>query len=238
MLRACVLEQGGSWERYLRLVEFTYNNSYHSSIGMAPYEALYGRRCHTPLCWNKNGDAIHLGPELIREMNEQVVLIREKIKIAQDRQKSYYDNRHRPLEFQAGDWVFLKVSPTKGVGRILKSHKLNPRYIGPYQILKRIGSETNVGGPSDETGVGFGGRTLNPALRGCNQHQEQIVEAWNRGKRSEPRRCAKRRIDAKELRNYEINYVYYSYGSHSGYPKAFGSGKTFGYDIFYQMDSY
>ncbi|KAK7278988.1 hypothetical protein RJT34_24029 [Clitoria ternatea] len=139
MLRACVLEQGGSWEKYLPLVEFAYNNSYHSSIGMAPYKALCGQKCRTPLCWNENGDAIHLGPELIQEMNEQVALIREKIKIAQDRQKSYYDNRHRPLEFQVGDWVFLRISLIKGIGRILKSQKLNLKYIGPYQILERIG---------------------------------------------------------------------------------------------------
>ena len=75
LLRACVLEQGGSWDTYLLLIEFTYNNSYHSSIGMEPFEALYGRRCRTPLCWHESGESVVLGPELVRETTEKVKLI-------------------------------------------------------------------------------------------------------------------------------------------------------------------
>ena len=67
LLRACVLEQGGAWDTYLPLIEFTYNNSYHSSIGMAPFEALYGRRCRTPLCWHESGESVVLGPELVQQ---------------------------------------------------------------------------------------------------------------------------------------------------------------------------
>ncbi|RZB98898.1 Transposon Tf2-9 polyprotein [Glycine soja] len=123
----------------LPLIEFTYNNSYQASIGMAPFEALYGRKCKTPICWYDDGEAVLLGPEMLQQINEQVKLIREKIKASQDRQKSYYDRRRKPLDFQEGEHVFLKVSPVTGVGRALKARKLTPKYLGPYQILKKIG---------------------------------------------------------------------------------------------------
>ena len=139
MLRSCVMDNQGSWDRYLPLVEFVYNNSYQQSIGMAPYEALYGSRCQTPLCWNDDGEVSVLGPDLVQETTEKIKGIRQKIQTAQSRQKSYADNRRRPLEFSEGDHVFLKVTPTTGIGRALKTKKLNPRYIGPFQILKRVG---------------------------------------------------------------------------------------------------
>ena len=139
LLRACVLEQSGSWDSYLPLVEFTYNNSFHASIGMAPYEALYGRRCRTPLCWYESGESVVLGPEIVQQTTERVKMIQEKMKISQSRQKSYHDNRRKALEFQEGDHVFLRVTPTTGVGRALKSKKLTPRFVGPYQVLKRVG---------------------------------------------------------------------------------------------------
>jgi len=82
MLRACILEDGGSWNNHLPLIEFSYNNSYHSSIGMAPYEALYGRKCRTPLCWTEVGDKGILGPEIIREMTLKIKSIQEKIRTA------------------------------------------------------------------------------------------------------------------------------------------------------------
>ena len=85
LLRACVLEQGGLWDTYLPLIEFTYNNSYHSCIGMAHFEALYGRRCRTPLCWHRYGESVVLGPELVHETPEKVKLIREKMKASQSR---------------------------------------------------------------------------------------------------------------------------------------------------------
>ena len=103
MLRACVLDFRGSWENHLSLVEFAYNNSYQASIGMAPFEALYGRPCRSPVCWAEVGDRSLLGPELVRETTEKIALIRERLRTAQSRQKSYADRRRRPLEFAVGD---------------------------------------------------------------------------------------------------------------------------------------
>jgi transposase InsO family protein len=93
MLRACALEFGGSWESHLPLMEFSYNNSYHTSIGVAPFEALYGRKCRTPLCWAEVGENQLSGPELVQEATDNIQKIRQKLKAAQDRQKSYADRR-------------------------------------------------------------------------------------------------------------------------------------------------
>ena len=139
LLRACVLDDRGSWDDVLPLIEFTYNNSFHASIGMAPYEALYGRKCQTPLCWYKDGENMIVGPEMVQQTTAKVRKIKEKMKTSQDRQKSYADKRRRLLEFEQGDHVFLRVTPTTGVGRALKSKKLTPKFIGPYQISARIG---------------------------------------------------------------------------------------------------
>ncbi|PHT27962.1 hypothetical protein CQW23_32429 [Capsicum baccatum] len=110
MLRSCVIDFKGSWIDHLSLVEFAYNNIYHTSIKMAPFETLYGRRCRSLIGWYEC------------------------------RQKSYADVRRRELQFEIGDWVFLKVSPMKGVMRFGKRGKLSPHYVGPYQILKKIGT--------------------------------------------------------------------------------------------------
>ena len=139
MLRACALEWKGNWDEYLCLMEFAYNNSWQASIGMAPFEMLYGRRCRTPLCWNEVGEKLIEGPELIQVTNEKVQVAREKLKEAQSRQKSYADRHRRPLELQVGEHVFLKVSPWKGVQRFGIKGKLSPRYIGPFEILDRVG---------------------------------------------------------------------------------------------------
>ena len=114
MLRACVIDFIGSWDRHLPLVEFAYNNSFQSSIGMAPYEALYGRKCRTPLCWDEVGERKLVNVELIDLTNDKVKVIRERLKTAQDRQKNYSDKRRKDLEFEVNDKVFLKVSPWKG----------------------------------------------------------------------------------------------------------------------------
>nr|KYP61800.1 Retrotransposable element Tf2 [Cajanus cajan] len=106
---------------------------------MAPFEALYGRRCRTPLCWYQDGESVVVGPELILQTTEKVKMIQERMKIAQSRQKSYADKRRKPLEFAKGEHVFLKVTPTSGVGRALKARKLTPRFVGPYQIIQRVG---------------------------------------------------------------------------------------------------
>ena len=129
----------GSWEEYLPLAEFAYNNSFQSSIQMAPYEALYGRKCRTPLCWTELDEKQVLGPELIQENEDKVRLIRDRLKAASDRQKSYVDLKRREIEFQVGDLVFLKVSPWRKVLRFGRKGKLSPRFIGPYRVLKRVG---------------------------------------------------------------------------------------------------
>ncbi|GAU49756.1 hypothetical protein TSUD_407990 [Trifolium subterraneum] len=139
MLRACVLEDGGNWRKHLHLVEFAYNNSYHASIGMTPYEALYGRKCRTHLCWTEVGDKGVLGPDIIQETTLKIKSVKEHMRVAQSRQKSYADHRRRPIEFDEGDHVFLRVTPKLGLRGVFKTKKLAPRYIGPYQILKRVG---------------------------------------------------------------------------------------------------
>ncbi|GJQ88964.1 putative reverse transcriptase domain-containing protein [Tanacetum coccineum] len=115
MLRACVIDFGSRYDRHLPLVEFSYNNSYHASINAAPYEALYGRKCRSPVCWSEVGDSQLIGPELIRDTTEKIVQIKNCLLTASSRQKSYADKRTKPLEFEVGDKVLLKVSPWKGV---------------------------------------------------------------------------------------------------------------------------
>ncbi|GJT67420.1 putative reverse transcriptase domain-containing protein [Tanacetum coccineum] len=111
MLRACVLDFRKSWDRHLPLVEVYYNNSYHTSIKAAPFKALYGYKCRSPICWAEVGDS-----------------------------QSYADVRRKTLEFQVGDKVMLKVSPWKGVIRFGKREKLKPHYIGPFKIIVKVGT--------------------------------------------------------------------------------------------------
>ncbi|GKA31088.1 putative reverse transcriptase domain-containing protein [Tanacetum coccineum] len=139
MLRACMIDFGGSWDVHLPLVEFSYNNSYHTSIRCAPFEAIYGRKCRSPVLWAKIGEGSLIGPKLVQEMTDKVVVIKEKLKAARDRQKSYADNRRKPLEFEIGDRVMLTVSPWKNVVHFGKTGKLAPKYVGPFEILERIG---------------------------------------------------------------------------------------------------
>ena len=139
MLRACTSSFPEKWDECLKLAEFSYNNSYQESIHMAPFEALYGRKCRTPLNWVEVGDRGYFGSEFIKEAREQVSIIRSHLKAAQSRQKAYADKRRRPLEFAAGDYVYLKVSPMRGVHRFGIHGKLAPRYVGPYQVLEQCG---------------------------------------------------------------------------------------------------
>ncbi|XP_038892596.1 uncharacterized protein LOC120081632 [Benincasa hispida] len=106
---------------------------------MAPYEALYDRPCRTPVCWNKVGERQLLGPELVQQTTENVKLIRDNLKVARDRQKGYADKRRRELEFEVGERVFLRLSPWKGILQFGRKGKLSPRYIGPYEIVERVG---------------------------------------------------------------------------------------------------
>ncbi|GJZ52266.1 putative reverse transcriptase domain-containing protein [Tanacetum coccineum] len=111
MLCACVIDFGSGWDKHLPLAEFLYNNSYHASIKAAPFEALYGRKCRSHVCWSEVGDAQLTGPEMIRETKEMIVQIKNRLLATRSRQKSYADMRRKPLEFEVGDKVMLKVSP-------------------------------------------------------------------------------------------------------------------------------
>nr|GEV06481.1 putative reverse transcriptase domain-containing protein [Tanacetum cinerariifolium] len=139
MLRACFIDFGKGWEKHLPLVEFSYNNRYHTSIKAAPFEALYGQKFRSPVCWAEVRDVQLTGPEIIYETTEKIVQIRQRLQAARDRQRSYVNLRRKPLEFLVGDCVMLKVAPRKGVIRFRKRGKHNPRYIKPFKILEWIG---------------------------------------------------------------------------------------------------
>nr|GEY01358.1 putative reverse transcriptase domain-containing protein [Tanacetum cinerariifolium] len=139
MLRACVLDFGGSCDVHLSLVEFSYSNSYHSSVRCAPFEALYGRKCRSPIMWAEVGKGQLIGLESVQKTTEKISQIKDKLKAARDRQKSYADKRRKSLEFSVGDYVLLKVSPWKGVVRFRKKGKLAPRFVGPFKIIKKVG---------------------------------------------------------------------------------------------------
>ena len=139
MLRACAIQYGKNWDKCLALAEFSYNNSYQSSLQIAPFEALYGRRCRTPLSWSQTGERKIFGPDLVIEAENKVKVIQENLKAAQSRQNSYADKRRKSLQFEVGDHVYLRVSPTKGVQRFGLKGKLAPRYIGPFEILEICG---------------------------------------------------------------------------------------------------
>ncbi|GKC46702.1 putative reverse transcriptase domain, ribonuclease H-like domain, aspartic peptidase domain protein [Tanacetum coccineum] len=139
MLRACVINFGDSWDRYLPLVEFSYNNSYHASIKAAPFKALYGRKYRSPICWSEVEYSQLTGPELIRETMKKIVQIKNRLLTARSCQKSYADVRRKPMEFSVGDMVMLKVSPWKGVIHFGKHGKLCPCYVRPFKIIDRVG---------------------------------------------------------------------------------------------------
>ncbi|GKB96824.1 putative reverse transcriptase domain-containing protein [Tanacetum coccineum] len=141
MLRACVIDFGSGWDKHLPLAEFSYNNNYHASIKAAPFEALYERKCRSPICWSEVGDVQLTRPEMIRETTKMIVQIKNRLLATCSRQKSYAGVRRKPLEFEVGGKVMLKVSPWKGVVQFGKRGKLSPRYIGPFKILSRVGPE-------------------------------------------------------------------------------------------------
>ena len=121
------------------MIEFAYNNSFQSSIGMATYEALYGRKCRTPVCWTELNEHKRIGPDIVKDTEEKVQVIRQRLKTASDRQKSYANLKRRDIEYNMGDKVFLKVSPWRKILRFGQRGKLSPRFIGSYEILERIG---------------------------------------------------------------------------------------------------
>ncbi|XP_071685407.1 uncharacterized protein [Lolium perenne] len=139
MLRACVISFGMKWEECLPFAEFSYNNRYQASLGMAPFEALYGRKCRTPLNWSETGERKIFGPDVINEAEEKVRIIRDNLKITQSRQKSYYDSKHRDMLYHPGDQAYLCVTPMRGTHRFSIKGKLAPRYIGPFKVLAKRG---------------------------------------------------------------------------------------------------
>jgi hypothetical protein len=139
VLRACALQDQLGWDKRLPYAEFSYNNSYQASLKMSPFEALYGRNCRTPLHWDQPGERQVFGPEIFLEAEENIRMVRENLKAAQSRQRSYADTRRRELNFEVGDYVYLKVSPIRGTKRFGVKGKLAPRYIRPYQIQARCG---------------------------------------------------------------------------------------------------
>jgi hypothetical protein len=139
MLRACALQYGRSWDKSLPYAEFSYNKSYQESLKMAPFEMLYGPRCRTPLFWSETGERKAFGPDILQEAEKQVCMVRENLRVAQSRQKRYADHRRRELSIKVGDFVYLKVSPMRGLRRFKVRGKLAPRFIGPFKILEKRG---------------------------------------------------------------------------------------------------
>nr|GEX29018.1 putative reverse transcriptase domain-containing protein [Tanacetum cinerariifolium] len=128
-----------SWDIRHPLVEFSYNNSYHYSVRCSPFEPLYGRKCHSPIIWAKIREGQLIEPELVQKTTEKIAQIKDRLKAARDRQKSYADKRRKPLELSVGDCVLLKVSPWKGVVSFRKKGKLAPKFVGPFEIIEKVG---------------------------------------------------------------------------------------------------
>jgi hypothetical protein len=139
MLRACALQDKLCWDKRLLYAEFSYNNNYQASPKMSPFQALYGRNCRTSLHWDQPGERHVFDPDILLEAEENIRMVQENLKTAQSRQRSYADTRIRELSFEVGDYVYLKVSPIRGIKRFRVKGKLAPRYIGPYQIQARRG---------------------------------------------------------------------------------------------------
>ena len=127
-----MLDFPGSWDRYIPLIKFAYNNSYQTSISMAPYEALYGMKCRTPVCWTDLNEHKVIGLDIVKQTEEKFRVIQQRLKAASDRQNSYADLKRKDIEYEVGDKVFLKVSSWRKIFRFGKKGKLSPRFIGPY----------------------------------------------------------------------------------------------------------
>jgi hypothetical protein len=138
-LRACALQYGRRWDKSLSYVEFSYNNSYQESLKMVPFEMLYGSRCWTLLFWSETGERKVFGHNILQEAEKQVHMVRENLQVVASRHKSYIDHRRRELSFDVGDFVYLKVTPMRGLCHFKVWGKLAPRFIGPFKILEKRG---------------------------------------------------------------------------------------------------
>jgi hypothetical protein len=139
ILRASILHFDKSWDKCLSLAEFSHNNCYQASLKMAPFDALYGQRCRTPSNWLEARERTLFGPDLVKDAEEKLQVIRENLKLDKMRKKSYHDKGTTPRHVEVGDYVYLKVSPTKGVQRFGVKGKLALRYIGPYEVIEVCG---------------------------------------------------------------------------------------------------
>jgi hypothetical protein len=139
MLRMYVIDKPSKWEDYLHLVDFAYNNGYQASLKMSPFEALYGRKCNTPVSWDNPADRAVVGPNLLREMEEQMIKIKQNLKVSQDRQEIYVDKGRTHREFKVGDHVFFKVKANRSSLKLRNCSKLAACYCEPFEILERIG---------------------------------------------------------------------------------------------------
>jgi hypothetical protein len=139
MLRACALQYGRSWDNSLLYDEFSYNNNYEESLKMALFEMLYGRRCRTPLFWSEAGERRVFGLDIWQEVEKQVRMVRENLRVAQSMQKSYADHRRRELSVEVGDFVYLMVSPMRGLRHFKVQGKVALRFIVPFKILEKRG---------------------------------------------------------------------------------------------------
>jgi hypothetical protein len=134
------MEYQGSWDKKLPWAEFSYNNRYQESLKMAPFKALYGRQCHTPLNWIEPGEKVIFRADIIKEAEATICHIRYNLKATKSCQETYANKRCQPLEFEVGDHVYLRVSPMKGVKRFGLKGKLAPCYIGPFPTLENCGT--------------------------------------------------------------------------------------------------
>jgi hypothetical protein len=144
MLRMYVMDKPSKWEDYLHLVEFAYNNGYQTSLKMSPFESLYDRRCNTPVSWDNPADRTIVGPELLKEMEDQMFKIKKNLKSTQDRQKIYVDKNRIHKEFKVGDHVFLEVKANRSSLKLGSCAKLAARFCGPFEILERIGPDSYI----------------------------------------------------------------------------------------------
>jgi hypothetical protein len=139
MLRMYVMDKPSKWENYLHLVEFSYNNGYQTSLKMSPFEAIYGRKCNTPVSWDNLVDRVVVGTNLLREMEEKMIKIKQNLKASQDRQKIYANKGKTLRKFKVGDHLFLKVKAKRSSLKLGNCSKLATRYCGPFEILEKIG---------------------------------------------------------------------------------------------------
>ena len=123
------------WEDYLHLVEFSYSNGYQESLKMSLFKALYGKKCNTQVRWDNPVDRVVVGPKLVKEMEEQMLKIKENLKYSKDRKKNYVDKNRTHREFKVGDHVFLKVKANRSFLRLGNYAKLGARFCEPFEIL-------------------------------------------------------------------------------------------------------